>query len=205
MSAPGFLFVTGTFWDEAQQKKYSAALPPIYRQYDGAYLALGGGPGVQVVEGLWHPRGLVFARFDSVDAVARFWWSPEYRAAASLRQGAGAFTVLNIGGQAEPQRPGGTYLFTLTRARDAQRLAALTARMDSLARVHGGRVIVDAAANSLRPLEGAFFDTALVIQHWGSEDAQREYLADSAYAALAAERRSLGEAVVLARKGVEPG
>ena len=205
MSAPGFLFVTGSFWDEARQKQYSAALPPIYRQYDGAYVALGAGAGVQVAEGLWHPRGLVFARFASVDAVARFWWSAEYRAAAQLRHGGGAFTVLGLAGQAEPQGPGGAYLFTLTRARarDAQRLAALTARMDALARVHGGRMIVDAAANSLHPLEGSFFDTALVIQHWGSAQAQQAFLADSAYAALAAERRALGDAVVLVRAGIE--
>lgn len=205
MSAPGFLFVTGAFWDEAQQKQYSAALPPIYRQYDGAYLAIGGGAAVQVIEGLWHPRGLVFARFASTEAVARFWWSDEYRAAARLRQGGGAFTVLNMTGQAEPHGPGGAYLFTLTRARDTQGLAALAARIDALARVHGGRTIVDAAANSQRPLEGAFFDTALVIQHWGSVEAQQAFLADSAYAALAAERRALGETVVLARKGVEAG
>ena len=203
MSGPGFLFVTGTFWDETLQKQYSAALPPIYRQYDGAYVVLGGGAGIQVVEGLWHPRGLVFARFESVEAVARFRWSAEYRAAASLRQGGGAFTVLNLPGLAAPQGRGGAYLFTLTRAGDASRLQGVTARVESLARVHGGRTLVDVPANSLRPLEGAFFDTALTIQHWASEEAQHAFLADSAYAALATERAALGEVVVLARKGIE--
>jgi len=204
MSGPGYLFVTGSFWDEARQKRYSAALPPIYRQYAGHYVASGSGAGVTVVEGLWQSRGLVFARFATPEAVERFWWSPEYRAVAELRWGGGAFTVLNLDGRAEPLGSGGAFLFTLTRARDAQRLAGLTARIDGLVRAHGGRTLVDAAANSLRPLEGAFFDTALVIQHWAAAEAQGAFLADSAYAALAAERRTLGEAVVLARPGIAP-
>ena len=111
--------------------------------------------------------------------------------------------MLNLPGLAAPQGPGGAYLFTLTRAGDAARLASLTARIESLARVHGGRTLVDVPANSLRPLEGAFFDTALTIQHWTSEEAQHAFLADSAYAALSIERAALGEAVVLARKGIE--
>lgn len=199
MAAPGYLFVQGSFWDEARQKAYSAALPPIYRQYAGHYLAIGGGAGVQVVEGLWHPRGLVLARFQSAAAVDRFWWSAEYRAAATLRQGAGAFTVLKLDGT-EDAAPGGAYLFTLVRM-DAAGFANAAARFDALARVHGGRMIAQAAPNSLQPLEGAFFDTGLVIRRFPSEDALRAYLADSAYSQLAAERRKMGDVVVLVRKG----
>lgn len=197
MSRPGFLFVTGSFWDEARQKTYSAALPPIYRQYQGRYLALGGGAAVTVEEGRWHPRGVVLARFATPGDVERFWWSPEYRAAAQVRQGGGAFTVLALPGSDDPP-PGGVFLITFARLA-ADRFEPVAARFEALVRVHGGRTIATASPNALRPLEGAFFDTGLVIQHWPTDAGLRTYLADSAYGALAAERRAFGEVVVLSR------
>ncbi len=75
--------------DREKIKPYSASLPPIYEQYDGRYLAVGGADrGVEWLTGDWGNRMIMLAEFQSPSAVHDFWWGPEYRRSAELRRGA---------------------------------------------------------------------------------------------------------------------
>lgn len=95
---PAYLLVQGTVTDREGFKAYSAALPPIYRQYGGEYLALVPAPLLEVLEGTPEMRSIVVARFASKEAARTFWNSPEYAAAKKLRDGKGTFYVTILEG-----------------------------------------------------------------------------------------------------------
>lgn len=95
---PAYLLVQGQVTDREGFRAYSAALPPIYRQYGGEYLALVPAPRVEVAEGNAEDRSIVLARFPSRDAARAFWDSPEYAAAKKLRAGMGTFFVTILDG-----------------------------------------------------------------------------------------------------------
>jgi uncharacterized protein (DUF1330 family) len=95
---PAYLLVQGTVTDREGFQAYSAALPPIYRQYGGEYLALVPAPQVELLEGPPESRSIVIARFPSKAAARAFWHSPEYTAAKALRAGKGTFFVTLLDG-----------------------------------------------------------------------------------------------------------
>lgn len=95
---PAYLLVQGHVTDREGFKAYNAALPPIYRQYGGEYLALVPAPLVEVAEGPAENRSIVLARFPSREAARAFWDSPEYAEAKKLREGKGTFFVTILDG-----------------------------------------------------------------------------------------------------------
>ena len=95
---PAYLLVQGQVTDREGFTAYSAALPPIYRQYGGEYLALVPAPLVEVAEGTVEDRSIVLARFPSREAARAFWDSPEYAVAKKLREGKGTFFVTILDG-----------------------------------------------------------------------------------------------------------
>ena len=87
----------------ARMGPYSSALPPIYQRFAARYLALGGpGRGVERLHGDWGDRSLMIGQFPTYAAVAAFWWSAEYRAAAALRVGAVEVDVCRLAGRVPP-------------------------------------------------------------------------------------------------------
>lgn len=98
MSAPGYLLVQGKVIDLEGFKAYNAALPPIYKQFGGHYIAVMPAPKVEVAEG--EPRGesILIAKFPSKEAAWGFWKSAEYEAAKKLREGKGSFFVTVLEG-----------------------------------------------------------------------------------------------------------
>lgn len=91
-SARGYSIAFARDMIPEKMKPYSSSLPPIYEKYQGRYLAIGGqGRGVDWLCGDWGDRMVMVGEFPTVEAVAAFWWGPEYRASAKLR--AGAVTV----------------------------------------------------------------------------------------------------------------
>ncbi|MFZ8886437.1 MAG: DUF1330 domain-containing protein [Steroidobacteraceae bacterium] len=98
---PAFLVVQGVVTDREGFRAYSEALPPIYHQYGGHYLAVAPAPLIEILEGDPEGRSLVIARFDSADAARAFWHSPEYAAAKRLREGKGSFYVMLVEGLPE--------------------------------------------------------------------------------------------------------
>jgi len=97
-SAPGYLLVQGKVTDLEGFKAYNAALPPIYKQFGGHYIAVMPAPKVEVAEG--EPRGesILIAKFPSKEAAWGFWKSAEYEAAKKLREGKGSFFVTVLEG-----------------------------------------------------------------------------------------------------------
>ena len=95
---PAYLLVQGRVTDREGFKAYSAALPPIYRKYQGEYLSLVPAPLVEIVEGDPENRSIVLARFPSREHALAFWNSPEYAEAKKLRAGKGTFYVTILDG-----------------------------------------------------------------------------------------------------------
>ncbi len=95
---PAYLLVQGHVTDREGFKAYNAALPPIYRKYQGEYIALVPSPLVEVVEGEPENRSIVIARFPSREHARAFWTSPEYTEAKKLREGKGTFYVTILDG-----------------------------------------------------------------------------------------------------------
>ena len=86
VEAPAYLIVLGEVIDRpAFMEGYAAKLPPLYEQYGGAYLALGGGPGIEVLEGAYTPPSYVISKWPSMQAAREFWISEGYDALRRAR------------------------------------------------------------------------------------------------------------------------
>ncbi len=76
---PAYLVVLGEVYDRMEfMEGYVAKLPSVYDQYGGAYLAVGGGDQIEVLEGQYTPPSFVISRWESMDAARKFWNSTEY-------------------------------------------------------------------------------------------------------------------------------
>jgi uncharacterized protein (DUF1330 family) len=153
---PGYLLVVGRIGNPAQMGEYSRALPAVYARYGGAYVAIGGpGRGVDWLAGPHRDRSLVLARFGSPEAVREFWWSPEYRSAAKLREGAGTFNVVGIPGRAGSAPPvGGACLIVAMLVQDGAACDAWRAAYATELAAHGGEPLASATAADWLALEG---------------------------------------------------
>lgn len=86
VEAPAYLIVLGEVIDRpAFMEGYAAKLPPLYEQYGGAYLALGGGPGIEVLEGEYAPPSYVISKWPNMQAAREFWNSEGYDALRRAR------------------------------------------------------------------------------------------------------------------------
>jgi uncharacterized protein (DUF1330 family) len=81
-------------------KEYVAALPDVFRKYDGRYATRGGK--TEVVEGKARGR-IVVIEFPSFDAAMTCYRSPEYAKAIALRQAAADADLIVIEGYDGPQ------------------------------------------------------------------------------------------------------
>lgn len=139
---------------------YSAALPPIYVKYRGSYLALGGpGRGVDRLGGSWGDRAIMLGRFDDYDAVGAFWWSPEYRAAARLREGAVNVDVCRFSGRLPPDDHEAILVLALVGYRAAAPLALLR----EFAAAGGGSVLAPVEGGAFEVLEGRLDDVLVAV------------------------------------------
>lgn len=77
--APAYMIVLGEVFDRpAFMEGYAAKLPPLYEQFGGHYLALGGGPGIEVLEGDYAPPSYVVSKWPNAQAARDFWASDAY-------------------------------------------------------------------------------------------------------------------------------
>lgn len=185
---PGFLFVNATVTDMAKLGAYGQALPPVYAKYGGQYVIFGGiGRGVEVLAGNAQHESLIFARFDSLADVEKFWWSDEYRAVVPLRDGAGRFDVLGLEGTGEqPYAPKDgmqpTYLFTLVKVKDPEKTAAYMEAISEYASSAPNRLIALSRPDEVTVLEGPQPNFALEISSWPSMAAIKDFIADPRFA-----------------------
>ena len=93
---PAYLIVETDIHDPEQYELYKAASPAAIAAAGGRFVARGGE--VAVLEGDWNPERLVVAEFEDLDAIRRFYDSPEYQAAKALREGAAHLRMVAVQG-----------------------------------------------------------------------------------------------------------
>ena len=99
--APAYMIVLGEVLDRpAFMEGYAAKLPPLYAEFGGAYLALGGGPGIEVLEGDYSPPSYVISKWPNAQAARDFWNSDGYDVLrrARIDNSWGDFDVLLVTG-----------------------------------------------------------------------------------------------------------
>ena len=102
--APAYMIVLGEVLDRpAFMEGYAAKLPPLYEEFGGASLALGGGPGIEVLEGDYAPPSYVIRIWPSSLAARDFWNSDGYDVLrrARIDNSWGDFDVLLVSGLPE--------------------------------------------------------------------------------------------------------
>ncbi|MBM3516118.1 MAG: DUF1330 domain-containing protein, partial [Alphaproteobacteria bacterium] len=165
MAVPGYMLVVGHSIDPPKMVAYGAALPPIYKKFNGYYLGIGGpGRGVELLEGAWFDHSMVLARFPTSDDPPKFWTSPEYVKAKELRIGAGIFNVFVMGGTGKkPPKGQPSFLISIYRAFDAEKLASIRAAIAEKATQRGIDILADAKFADMRKLEGDLRDFDIEI------------------------------------------
>ena len=101
VEAPAYMIVLGEVFDRtAFMEGYAAKLPPLYEQFDGHYIAIGGGPGIEVLEGDYSPPSYVVSKWPNAQAARDFWASEEYDVLrrARIDNAWGAFNVFLVTG-----------------------------------------------------------------------------------------------------------
>ena len=101
---PAYMIVLGEVLDRpAFMEGYAAKLPPLYAEFGGAYLARGGGPGIEVLEGDYTPLSYVISKWPNAQAAGDFWNSDGYDVLrrARIDNAWGDFDVLLVTGLPE--------------------------------------------------------------------------------------------------------
>jgi uncharacterized protein (DUF1330 family) len=93
---PAYVIVETDILDPEQYEQYKAASPGAVASGGGRFLVRGGE--LMVLEGDWEPTRLVVAEFEDLEAVKRWYESPEYQAAKKLRQGAANLRMVAVQG-----------------------------------------------------------------------------------------------------------
>jgi uncharacterized protein (DUF1330 family) len=93
---PAYVIAETDVHDQEQYDRYKAAAPETIAAYGGRYVARGGE--LDVFEGDWDPTRLVILEFDDLEAARRWYRSAEYRAIASLREGAATMRMVAVEG-----------------------------------------------------------------------------------------------------------
>ena len=92
---PAYLVVQARVTDPAGFDAYVQAVQPVIAAFGGRLIGRGNPP--LVLEGDWPWQTVGVLEFASVDAIERFWHSPEYRAVKALRDNAADFQVVVAG------------------------------------------------------------------------------------------------------------
>ncbi|MEM9178168.1 MAG: DUF1330 domain-containing protein [Pseudomonadota bacterium] len=98
---PAYMIVLGEVFDRpAFMEGYAEKLPPLYEQFGGHYVAIGGGPGIEVLEGDYAPPSYVLSKWPNAQAARDFWSSEGYDELrrARIDNAWGEFDVLLIQG-----------------------------------------------------------------------------------------------------------
>jgi uncharacterized protein (DUF1330 family) len=93
---PAYVIVETDISDPEQYEQYKAASPGSVASGGGRFLVRGGE--LAVLEGDWQPKRLVVVEFEDLEAVKRWYSSPEYEAAKKLREGAASLRIVAVEG-----------------------------------------------------------------------------------------------------------
>ena len=92
-------------FDLERFREYNRLNPPTIAQYGGRFLVRGGVS--ELMEGDWTPGRLVVIEFDDMDALRRWYQSPEYRAVWGERANSARSNVIFVEGAADSKGTGG--------------------------------------------------------------------------------------------------
>ncbi len=93
---PAYLVVQIKVTDPDKFAHYREAVPGVVQAFGGRYIVRGAQ--VEVLEGSHDGRRLVLFEFPSMEAIQRFWHSPEYAAVKPLRENAADIDVWAVPG-----------------------------------------------------------------------------------------------------------
>ena len=93
---PAYMIVQINVTDPEKFARYREVVPGVVAAFDGRYLVRGGT--VEVLEGSYDGRRVVVFEFPSVEAIKRFWHSPEYAKVQALRENAADIDVWAVPG-----------------------------------------------------------------------------------------------------------
>lgn len=95
-SAPAYVIVDAEVSDADKFSAYREAAGPAAEAYGGRYLVRGGE--TASLEGSWEPQRVVVAEFPDLESATRWYESPEYAHARSLREGAATMKIIAVEG-----------------------------------------------------------------------------------------------------------
>ena len=93
---PAYMIVQLNVTDPDRFARYREAVPSVVAAFGGRYIVRGGA--VETLEGSHDGRRLVLFEFPSVEAIKRFWQSPEYAKVKPLRENAAELDVWAVPG-----------------------------------------------------------------------------------------------------------
>jgi uncharacterized protein (DUF1330 family) len=93
---PAYVVIETDISDPEQYERYKAASPEAVASGGGRFVVRGGE--LAVLEGDWNPSRLVVLELPDLDAVKRWYDSPEYVEARKLREGAAALNMVAVEG-----------------------------------------------------------------------------------------------------------
>ena len=93
---PAYVIIETDISDPEQYERYKEASPAAVASGGGRFVARGGE--LAVLEGDWEPSRLVVLEFPDLDAVKRWYDSPEYVEARKLREGAARLSMVAVEG-----------------------------------------------------------------------------------------------------------
>jgi uncharacterized protein (DUF1330 family) len=93
---PAYVIVETDVRDPEQYERYRAAAAAAIAAGGGRFIARGGE--LAVLEGDWRPKRIVVLEFENLEAVKRWYDSPEYREARRLREGAATLQAVAVEG-----------------------------------------------------------------------------------------------------------
>jgi uncharacterized protein (DUF1330 family) len=97
---PAYVIVETEIYDPEQYSEYQAASPDAVHAGGGHFIARGGE--LAVLEGDWHPSRLVILEFPDLETAKRWYSSPKYEQAKTLREGAAKLRMVAVQGLDEP-------------------------------------------------------------------------------------------------------
>jgi uncharacterized protein (DUF1330 family) len=97
---PAYVVIETDINDPAQYERYKTASPDAVHSGGGRFVARGGE--LAVLEGDWDPSRLVILEFPDLEAVKRWYDSPQYVEARKLREGAANLRMVAVQGLDEP-------------------------------------------------------------------------------------------------------
>jgi len=90
-----YMIVQGTILDEEQYGKYRREVVPLIGRFGGKHVR---GGEVELLEGRPDERRIALFEFPSMEAIHRFWNSPDYIPVKELRRGAAILEIWAVPG-----------------------------------------------------------------------------------------------------------